>query len=307
MQSRRRKFLQQCINTSLALPLFLKNAFSANPNLHEKRKIPKYEERIPIIGLGTYKTFDVGLQTQSMKMLQRVVKRFINSGGSVIDTSPMYGNSESVIGSLTEKLRAENSLFHATKVWTHGKDQGINQIATSFKLMRVKTVDLVQIHNLVDWQTHIATLRKLKEEKKIRYMGTTHYHRGAYDELEKILKLKLFDFVQFNLSPIEPEAEARLLPVAQETEHAVIVNRPFVGGQIFRKTAGIPLPSWAKDFDCKSWAQFCLKYILSHEGVTCVIPGTGKLNHLIDNLGASHGQLPDKSMRKKMKEFIGTL
>ncbi|MAW33368.1 MAG: aldo/keto reductase [Proteobacteria bacterium] len=307
MQNRRRKFLQQCINTSLALSLLLKNAFSANPNLHKKRKIPKYEEKIPIIGLGTYRTFDVGLQSQSMKMLETVVKKFINSGGRVIDTSPMYGNSETVIGSLTEKLQAENSLFHATKVWTNGKDQGINQIAASFKLMRVKTVDLLQIHNLVDWQTHITTLQTLKEEKKIRYMGITHYHRGAYNELERILKLKLFDFVQFNLSPIETEAEARLLPIAQETGHAVIVNRPFVGGQIFRKTAGIPLPSWAKDFDCNSWAQFCLKYILSHGGVTCVIPGTGKLNHLIDNIGASHGRLPDKSTRKKMKEFIATL
>ncbi len=307
MQNKRRDFLQQCINTSLALSLLPESAFSAHHRIHKRRKIPKYEETIPIIGLGTYRTFDIRMESQLMKTLETVVKTFINSGGSVIDTSPMYGNSESVIGSLTEKLQAENSLFHATKVWTNGKHQGINQIVTSFKLMRVKSVDLVQIHNLVDWQTHTNTLQKLKEEKKIRYMGITHYHRGAYNELEKILKLKLFDFVQFNLSPIETEAEDRLLPIAQETDHAVIVNRPFVGGQIFRRTAGVPLPAWAKDFDCNSWAQFCLKYILSHEGVTCVIPGTGKLKHLIDNIGASHGRLPDKRTRKKIKEFIGTL
>jgi diketogulonate reductase-like aldo/keto reductase len=226
-------------------------------------------------------------------------------GGTVIDSSPMYGNSEEVVGELTSGLKIADHFFYATKVWTSGKKEGISQMNESFKKMRRDKMDLMQIHNLVDWKTHLKTLRDWKENGKIRYIGITHYTESAYDNLESIMKTEKPDFVQFNYSIDSREAEKRLLPAAKDLGIAVLINRPFGGGDLFGKVKGKTLPEWAKEYEINSWGQFFLKFILSHEAVTCVIPGTSKPNHHVDNMLAGYGKLPDYSTRKRIARHIG--
>jgi diketogulonate reductase-like aldo/keto reductase len=236
-----------------------------------------------------------------------VLRLFVDHGGSLVDSSPMYGPSEGVVGDLAEELGITPKLFMATKVWTSGRDSGIRQMEESFRLMKVKRMDLMQIHNLQDWKTHAKTLHEWKAAGKIRYTGITHYHSGAYDDLERILKTKAFDFVQFNYSISEREAERSVLPLARDTGTAVIVNRPFAQASLFSRVRGKEVPAWAAEFDCKSWGQFFLKYILSNEAVTCVIPATSKPHHLVDNMTAGVGRLPDAAMRKRMVDHIDSL
>jgi aryl-alcohol dehydrogenase-like predicted oxidoreductase len=272
-----------------------------------KRPIPRSGELVPAIGLGTYVVFDVTPNAPEMVELRDVLKTFVAGGASVVDSSPMYGRAESVVGELANELALRPSLFLATKVWTSGREAGIKQMRDSLRLLRTQRIDLMQVHNLLDLATHLKTLREWKQTGTLRYLGITHYHSGAYRELENLLKTRAYDFVQFNYSLAEREAETRLLSVAAETGTAVIINLPFAHGALFAKVRGKTLPAWAAEFDCDSWAQFFLKYILAQPAVTCVIPGTGTARHMADNLKAGHGRLPDAAQRKRMVELIQNL
>jgi aryl-alcohol dehydrogenase-like predicted oxidoreductase len=271
-----------------------------------KRPIPRSGEMLPMVGVGTWQTFDVGPKAPERAELKEVLRLLAAAGGSVVDSSPMYGKAEGVVGDLTHDGLREK-LFFATKIWTSGRDSGIRQMEESFRLMRTERMDLMQVHNLLDLATHAKTLREWKSAGRIRYIGITHYHDGAHAELEKIVRTKAWDFVQFNYSMAEPEAEARLLPACADSGTAVIINRPFSQGGLFPKVKGKPLPPWAAEFDCTSWAQFFLKYLLGHPAVTCVIPGTRKVEHLKDNVQAGMGRLPDAAMRRRMTEHLARL
>lgn len=268
------------------------------------RKIPSTGELIPIVGLGTWQTFDVGKKESERAPLKEVLKILVDNGGSVIDSSPMYGNSEKVVGELTTELHLKNKIFEATKVWTSGKTDGIDQMNQSMKLMNANPMDLMQVHNLVDWKTHIKTLKKWKEEKKIRHIGITHYHQGGYAEMEKIMKSEPLDFIQINYNVAVRDAAERILPLAKEKGIAVLINRPYEGGSLFRKTKGMEFPEWAKEFEAKSWGQIFLKFILAHPAVTCVIPGTGKAKHMNDNVRAGFGKLPTIELQKKIIQLL---
>lgn len=269
-----------------------------------KRPIPSTNEKISVVGLGTWQTFDAGEGEAERTPLKNVLKTLIEKGGAVVDSSPMYGRSEKVVGDLSAELKINDKLFIATKVWTTGEQEGIRQMNNSFALLQRKKIDLMQVHNLVDWQTHIKTLREWKEEGKIRYIGITHYTESAYSSIEQILKSTPLDFLQVNYSLGSRQAEERLFPLAEEKKVAVIINQPFEGGHLFSQVKGKSLPAWAKEFDCNSWAQFFLKFILSHAAVTCVIPGTSKPHHMLDNLGAAFGKLPTKAHREQMVKVI---
>ena len=269
-----------------------------------QRTIPRSGEALPVVGLGTFIAFDEAPGDPDMPELKEALKVFIAGGGRLIDSSPMYGRAESVVGELAGELTALPSLFLATKVWTSGRDAGIEQMQNSMRRMRTRHIDLMQVHNLVDLATHLKTLREWKQAGAIRYLGITHYHAGAYRELEKLLATRDYDFVQFNYSLAEREAEARLLRTAADTGTAVIINRPFAQGELFAKVKGRALPAWAAEFDCDSWAQFFLKYIVAEPAVTCVIPATSKARHMADNLKAGAGKLPNEPQRRRMVELI---
>ncbi len=269
-----------------------------------QRSIPSTGEKLPAVGVGTWQTFNVGAGNEVRKPLKEVLVKMIEAGAKVIDSSPMYGNSEGVVGDLSTEAGVNDKLFIATKVWTSGEAEGIQQMNRSFELLKRKKVDLMQVHNLVDWQTHLKTLRKWKDEGKIRYIGITHYTDSTHGTMANIIKNNPIDFVQVNYNLMDWNAEKELLPVAIERKVAVIVNRPFEEGALFQRTKGKELPAWASEIDCKSWAQFFLKFIISHPAVTCAIPGTSKISHLMDNLGAAMGRLPDSNLRDKMKQVI---
>jgi diketogulonate reductase-like aldo/keto reductase len=266
------------------------------------RKIPSTGEQIPVIGVGTWQTFDVG---DGERAALREVLKLLN--GNIIDSSPMYGTSETVAGDLIAELDLRSQLFVATKVWTSGRAEGIRQMETSFERLRVQQMDLMQIHNLVDADTHTQTLKEWKDKKRVRYIGITHYTSSAYAEVERYLKSGPYDFLQINYSLGERESERRILPLAQERKIAVIANRPFAEGALFRKTKNKPLPPWAAELGIASWAQYFLKWIVSHPAVTCAIPGTGNPKHMQDNLGAGQGPLPNEDQRKKMTAYFDGL
>jgi diketogulonate reductase-like aldo/keto reductase len=294
-----------CIQTLSALGLLpLTSVALQTSDSILKRTIPSSGEKLPVVGLGTWQTFDVGESEGERTPLKAVLKTLIEKGGSVVDSSPMYGSSEKVVGDLSTEIGLNEKLFIATKVWTSGEADGIQQMNNSFSLLRRKKIDLMQIHNLVDWQIHIKTLRKWKEEGRIRYLGVTHYTESAYPTLEQILKTTPLDFLQINYSLLSRKAEERLFPLAQERKVAVIINQPFEEGALFSRVKGKSLPAWAKEFDCNSWGQFFLKFILSNDAVTCVIPGTSKPHHMLDNLGAGFGKLPSAEHRKQMVELL---
>ena len=269
------------------------------------RPIPSSGENIPAIGLGTWRTFDVGRESSARAPLREVLQQFVALGGRVIDSSPMYGAAEGVVGDLAADAGVAESLFLATKVWTSGRDAGIAQMDRSMKLMRAKRLDLMQIHNLLDWRTHLRTLREWKQAGRIRYVGVTHYTSSGYDELERVLAAESLDFVQVNYSIGEREAERRILPLAKDRGVAVLVNRPFSEGNLFSRVRGEALPAWAAEVQCESWAQLFLKWILAHPAVTCVIPATSKVQHLVDNMKAGAGTLPDQAMRDRMAALVG--
>jgi diketogulonate reductase-like aldo/keto reductase len=270
------------------------------------RTIPSSGEKLPVIGLGTWRAFDVDLTADSRRQLEDVLLRFVKLGGRMIDSSPMYGRAEEVIGELTSAIGIREKLFLATKVWTRGKQSGIQSMERSMSLLRTNRIDLMQVHNLVDVNTQLATLHEWKQQGSVRYIGITHHESGALSEIEKLMRSEKFDFLQINYSLMEPEAEERVLPLAQERGIAVIANRPFGAGDLFDKVRSKPLPEWGSEFDCRSWAQFFLKWIVANPAITCAIPATDKPAHLEDNMHGGIGRLPDAKMRRQMVELVSS-
>jgi len=259
---------------------------------------------VPRIGLGTWQAFDVGNDAAARAPLREVLKLL---DGNMVDSSPMYRSAESVAGDLIAGLGTRERLFVATKVWTTGRAEGLRQMETSFQRLRVQTMDLMQIHNLVDVETHTKTLREMKQQGKIRFMGITHYTSSAYADVERWLKAEQYDFLQINYSLAESASAKRILPLAKERGVQVIINRPFAEGRLFAKAKGKPLPSWAAELGIASWAQYFLKWIVSHPAVTCAIPATSNPAHMKDNLAAGTGPMPDEAQRKTMTGYFDSL
>jgi diketogulonate reductase-like aldo/keto reductase len=296
----RRRFLRG-LGLAAAAPL-VPSAAPGAPRTLIKKKIPSSGEELPVIGLGTARTFDVP-RGAARAALAPVLQAFFDRGGVLIDSSPMYGAAEEVVGELLKATR-HGAVFAATKVWTDGKEAGVAQMERSRTLWGVPRFDLVQIHNLRDWQVHLATLKEWKAQGRIRYLGITTSHGRMHDELEQALRRERFDFVQLSYNLEDREVERRLLPLAAERGVAVLVNRPFQRGGLFDKVRGKPLPPWAKELGVASWAQYFLKFAVSHPAVTCAIPATSKVEHLEDDLAAAHGALPDAATRERMVRFV---
>lgn len=268
------------------------------------RAIPRSGEPLPVVGLGTWQAFDVAPRDPARAALRSVLATLASGDGRVVDSSPMYGQAETAVGDLVAELGTPAAYFHATKVWTTGREEGIRQMEASFRRMRVARMDLLQIHNLVDWRTHAETLARWRDEGRVRYIGVTHYHAGAHAALAEVVRTGAFDFVQVNYSIGEPEAADTVLPAAQATGTAVQVNRPLGQGALFRSVRRRPLPGWAAEIGCTTWSRFLLKWILGHPAVTCVIPGTGDPAHMADDLAAGEGALPGDALRKRMAAYV---
>lgn len=272
-----------------------------------RRPIPSSGERLPVMGMGTSETFDVGEDAAQRAPLADVLRVFFAEGGALIDSSPMYGRAESVVGDLLKAAGREESVFAATKVWTDGRESGIAQMRQSLQRMGVEVMDLMQIHNLRDWETHLPVLREWKQEGRLRYIGITTSHGRHHDALEDILRRESFDFVQFSYNLEDRAVEERLLPLAADRGIATLINRPFQRGGLFRRVKGAALPEWSAEFDCRSWGQFFLKFVVGHPAVTCVIPATANVRHMEDNMQAGFGRLPDAAMRRRMAAHMATL
>ncbi|HEX2780415.1 MAG TPA: aldo/keto reductase [Gemmatimonadaceae bacterium] len=269
------------------------------------RSIPSTGEQLPVIGLGTWRTFDVGRDEPARESLAEVLAEFVRLGGKVVDSSPMYGSAETVVGDLVAAAGVGDQVFLATKVWTTGKTKGVAEMEDSMRKLRAERVDLMQVHNLVDVATHLRTLAEWKSAGRVRYVGITHYTTSAHEKVAKLLQSHAsIDFVQINYSAAEREAEKRVLPVARDRGVAVIVNRPFAEGGLLRRLARAPLPPFAAEIGCTSWSQLLLKFIVSHPAVTCAIPATSDVEHLRDNMGAGEGALPDEEMRRRIVEAV---
>lgn len=269
--------------------------------------IPATGEAIPAVGMGTWITFNVGDDTRARDQRTEVLRNFFEQGGGMIDSSPMYGSSEEVIGYGLDKLGPQEGLFSATKVWTPLGDDAEKQVSTSERLWGVKPFDLMQVHNLVSWREHLETLREMKEQGRIRYIGVTTSHGRRHAELERIMESQPIDFVQLTYNVLDRAPEQRLLPLAQERGIAVIANRPFQRGGLFNRYQEKPLPDWISEFDAVNWAQFFLKFIISHPALTCAIPATSRVDHMLENMGALHGRLPDPDMRQRMAAYVENL
>lgn len=270
-----------------------------------KKPIPATGERLPVIGLGSWITFDVGDDERAART--QLLQTFFSNGGALIDSSPMYGAAQEVIGHGLKQIQNKNALFAATKVWIYGQWLGIQQMEAARALWGVPRFDLMQIHNMLDWKAHLETLKAWKAEGRIRYIGITTSHGRRHDDMARALAKEPFDFVQFTYNLADRSVEQRLLPLAAERGIAVIINRPFDGGTLFRAVRGKPLPAWAAEFDCANWAQFFLKFIVSHPAVTCAIPATSQVPHLLENMGAGLGRLPDAAVRRRMSAWFDAL
>ena len=268
-----------------------------------QREIPSTKEQLPAVGIGTWKAFDV-TDTPSLQRLGQVLEVMHDQGGPLIDSSPMYGAAEEVVGKLTHGEVSGKGFFYATKVWTKGQQAGIRQMENSMHLMKRSVIDLMQIHNLVDWKAHLETLREWKAQGRIRYIGITHYTDSMHDELANIIATTPIDFVQFNYSITNRHAEERLMPTARDKGVAILINRPVGEGKLMKMVKYKPLPAWASDYDIFSWGQFFLKFIIAHPAVTCVIPGTGNPEHMKDNMSAGLGRMPDEAGRNKMSKAL---
>lgn len=272
-----------------------------------RRPIPKSGALLPVVGVGTWLTFDVGDDADDRARLARVLETLFAAGGTVIDSSPMYRRAEGVVGDLLARAGRRAKAFLATKVWTDGEAAGRAQMEQSFRRLRTERIELMQVHNLVDWRIQLQTMRAWREAERFRYLGITHYTPSAFEELERVLRAEPLDFLQIPYSIMVTDAESRLLPLARDLGVAVIANRPFEGGDLFGSTRGRPLPDFTAEFDCASWAQFFLKYILGHDAMTCVIPGTDRPDHMADNVGAGRGRMPDAAARKRMVDFLSRI
>jgi len=294
----RRRFLLTSAGSMLSLAARARAAGGGAAML--ERPIPRSSERLPVIGLGTWQTFDVGASPEDRAPLGEVMRLFLAGGGRVVDSSPMYGRAEGMAGDLLTASGPTGRPFLATKVWTPGRAAGEAQMRESMKRLRTDRIDLMQVHNLLDWETHLPVLRAWKEQGRIRYLGVTHYARSAFPLLERMLATEHLDFVQLPYSIGSREAEKRLLPAAADSGTAVLVMRPFEEGALFSAVRGKPLPTWAGEIGAASWAQVFLKFVVSHPAVTCAIPATSKPDHQIDNLAAGAGPMPDDRMRRRM-------
>lgn len=268
------------------------------------RRVPSSGEMLPVIGMGTWQTFNVGSKASDRLALENVLREFVELGGRVLDSSPMYGMAEKVAGDLAAKLGVRDKLFIATKVWTYGKEAGMRQMEESMAKLRAKPIDLMQVHNMQDIETHLPTLRELKRNGIVRHIGVTHYTAGAHDKVARLIAAEALDFIQINYSAGEREAERRLLPLARERGVAVIASRPFVGGDVFQRLRSKPLPAWSRDIGCTSWAQLLLKFVVSHPAITCAIPATSKVIHLRENMQAGIGPMPDEKQRAMIVKAI---
>ncbi|MCU0809638.1 MAG: aldo/keto reductase [Thiobacillaceae bacterium] len=281
--------------------------FAAAVSQAIRKPIPSSGERLPVIGMGSWLTFDVGDNIRARAVRTQVLQAFFDNGGALIDSSPMYGSSQEVIGHALEQVRNRSALFAATKVWILGKGFGIRQMEDARRLWGVPRFDLMQVHNLLDWETHLETLKSWKAEGRVRYIGVTTSHGRRHDEMTQVMQSEPLDFVQFTYNILDREAEQRLLPLAAERGIAVIVNRPFQRGSLFGRLRGKPLPPWAAEFDCANWAQYLLKFVVSHPAVTCAIPATSRVDHMVENMGAGSGRLPDAAMRRRMVAHFESL
>ena len=289
--------------SSLSFLPTLSNASMLNESIL-KRVIPSSGEEMPVIGLGTSRVFDIERSKNELNVREKILDIFYENGGRLIDTSPMYGMSEEIIGITAKKYIEKNRFFLATKVWTEGRENGMRQIEESFQKMRADKISLIQVHNLLDWKTQIKTLRSLKDEGRIDYIGITHYKSNAFDEMIKIMKAEKVDFAQFNYSMGEREAEQKILPFCKDNGIATLINRPFMRGRLFREAQEKKLPSWVTDYDIDSWGQFFLKYIISHDAVTNIIPATSKPKNMLDNARAGMGRMLDEKAKKRMFEVF---
>ena len=266
------------------------------------RPIPSTGEALPAIGIGTWRGFDIGRRATARAARRDVLAALFAAGGSVIDTSPMYGRAEAVVGAELAATAGHERAFVATKVWTRGRRSGIRQMTGSMRLLRPATIDLMQVHNLVDWRTQLATMRAWRADNRIRYIGITHYTTSAFDDLEDVMRGEALDFVQLPYSIGMTGAAERLLPLAADRGMAVIVNRPFEGAGLFAGVRGHAVPEWAGDLGCASWGQYFLKFILAHPAVTCIIPGTGNPANARDAVAAGSGPPPDQAAAHRMRE-----
>ncbi len=268
------------------------------------RPIPATGEELPVVGMGSWITFDVGDDTAARAQRVEVLRTFFDQGGALIDSSPMYLSSQEVIGHCLARIPDKPSLFAATKVWTMTRTLGIQQMEASRQLWGVERFDLMQVHNLLDWETHLETLAEWKAQGRVRYIGVTTSHGRRHDTLKQVMTTQPIDFVQFTYNMADREAEERLLPLAAERGLAVIINRPFRRGTLFEAVGNSPLPDWAAEIDCANWAQFFLKFIVSHPAVTCAIPATSRVDHMQENMGAAYGRLPDAATRARMIQYV---
>ncbi len=302
----RRRFLSTlAITTSAGLLWPALTSGKTSPVL--TRAIPSSGEQIPVVGLGSSITFNVGDDPVARDGCTNVIKNFFQAGGKLIDSSPMYGSSQEVIGYALKKLNRSDAVFSADKVWISDHSEGRAQMETSRRYWNVKNFSLMQVHNLVSWQEHLETLYEMKKAGEIRYVGITTSHGRRHNEFEKVMSQHKLDFVQLSYNIMDREVEQRLLPLAKERGIAVIVNRPFQRGDLIDWAKHYPLPPWAKEIDCKNWAQFLLKFIVSHPAVTCTIPATRQVSHVLENMGAAAGHLPDEPMRRRMIDYVEKL
>jgi len=299
----RRQFLTAAAAAGVVAPL-ARPAGAAGPRT---RPIPATGERLPVIGMGTWITFNVGDDAELRDQRTEVLGMFFALGGGMIDSSPMYGSSEEVIGYGLRRLKDTAGLFSATKVWTPLAWHGVKQMETSEDLWGEDRFDLFQVHNLLNWEGHLKTLKEWKAKGRVRYIGITTSHGSRHAEMAKVMASEPIDFVQFTYNVLDREAEARLLPLAADRGIAVIINRPFQRGALFDRFADKVLPPWADDFDCANWAEFFLKFIVSHPAVTCAIPATSRVDHMRENMGAARGRLPDAKMRQEMIRYVESL
>ena len=299
----RRAFLAMLGAASALPPRFV----GAAPGPMLTRAIPATGEQVPVIGMGTWITFNVGDDEALREQRTQVLQTFFERGGAVIDSSPMYGTSEEVIGHCLARIGDAGPLFSATKVWTPLKWFGPGQMEESRELWGIQRFDLMQIHNLLNWEGHLETLLEDKAAGRIRYVGITTSHGRRHDEFEKVMTEAPLDFVQFTYNVLDREAERRLLPLAAERGLAVLANRPFRRKGLFRLFEHQPLPEWAAEIDCVNWAQFFLKFIVSHPAVTCAIPATSRVDHMAENMGALYGHLPDGALRERMVRYVESL
>ncbi len=307
---KRRKVLQYSAGILAAHSLGLRADDTASAAMKPAaitRPVPSSGERLPVMGMGTSRTFDTDRDAESLGNLTDVMRAFFSAGGSVIDSSPMYGNAESRVGDVLREMPVPAKVFAATKVWTTGRDQGIAQMEESARRMNVERFDLIAVHNLVDWQTQLDTLKSWKEAGRVRYIGITTSHGRDHEALLDIMVKEPLDFVQFSYNIEDRVAEERLLPTAQDRGIATMINRPFQRGSLFSRTRNQDLPALATELGCSSWAQFFLKFILGHPGVTCIIPATSKVSHMTENMQANFGPVPDTAQHAEMLRLFNAL